>query len=251
MKKIKLIIFLIIIIFSSSCIKKDPLLEIKRMARSSMKKKPEEQIADKKAAVKQYELAIDTLVNAYINMGSLNKEVGERLMFRKDYNDAIKHLEIAKDIRNDDAEIYHWLGVCNVNLYKVGNNMDNLLKAEEYYETALRISPNYKEAMYSYSHLLFYGKQDYEKAIEILKKYIFETTEKQIKNKKEKIQSTDPKAYFLLARAYYTIGEYKKAYEIYTEIENIKKYLTKDEKEKLKEFIIETQRMISDESTTL
>ncbi|MCK4797804.1 MAG: hypothetical protein KAT05_10495, partial [Spirochaetes bacterium] len=109
MKRIVILFLFASIFMTTSCIQKDPLSAIRRLARSS-------DIQKKQEAAKQYELAVDTLVKAYASLGSLNKAVGEKLMFQKNYRNAIKHLEIARDIRNEDANVYHWIGVCYVNL---------------------------------------------------------------------------------------------------------------------------------------
>ena len=185
-KKI-LIIFIIAYIFLfTNCIKKDPLDGIRKLARSS-------DIQKKQEAARDYQLAIDTLVKAYASSGSLNKAVGEKLMFQKNYQNAIKHLEIARDIRNEDANVYYWLGVCYVNLYKIENNSSYIIKAEKNYKIALKLMPDHMDILYSYAHLLIYGKQDYKNGIQVLKKYIYELNPKKI--------TPDPKAFFLLGRS--------------------------------------------------
>lgn len=230
MKKMFLI-FIAVILFAG-CIYKDPLGEIRRLARSS-------DIQKKIDASKDYKLAIDTLVKAYSSLGGLNKEIGQKLMFQKNYKGAIKHLEIAKDIRNDDANIYFWLGVCYVNLYKIENDQKYIDTAEDNYKTAMRLNPDQMDLLYSYAHLLVFGKKDYEKAKDLLVKYIYELN--------PGLKTPDPKAYFLLGRVYYELGDYIKAYDTYNELYRFEKQLTKEEKERLEEFIFTTRRMIEGE----
>ncbi|MCK4796294.1 MAG: hypothetical protein KAT05_02870, partial [Spirochaetes bacterium] len=173
------------------------------------------------------------------SLGSLNKAVGEKLMFQKNYRNAIKHLEIARDIRNEDANVYHWIGVCYVNLYKIEGKDSYLTESEKNYKIALKIVPDHMDVLYSYAHLLAYGKKDYHKAVEILNKYIYEINPIH--------QTPDPNAYFLLARVYYMLGDFQNAYNTYNEIYRYKKKLTKEEKEKLDEFIIITRGKIEGE----
>ena len=110
--------------------------------------------------------------------------------------------------------------------------------AEKHYEIALRIMPEHLDILYSYAHLLVYGKSEYKKAEEILKKYI------QLGPIKLK---PDPKAYFLLGRVYYLMKDFENAYKTYNKILDFKKNLTKEEKEKLDEFIMESARNLQSE----
>lgn len=228
MKK-SFIIIILLYICLTGCTKSDPLREIKRMARSNDLKKKQE-------ASKYYKIAIDTLFNAYKSMGSLNKAVGEKLMFSGNYKGAIEHLTVARDVRNNDGNVYHWLGVCYVNLYKIEENETYLLDAQSNYEIAYRLLPDSLDVIYSYAHLLVYGKNDYEKAIELLNRYINELS-----------TTPDKKVYFLLGRIYYLNENYRKAYQTFNELYRYKKKLSKEEKNALQEFILETGRKINNE----
>ena len=253
-KYIFLILLLSILLLPSCLVKKDPLLEIRRIARSSDLKNKEE-------ASELYKEAIDTMVEAYISLGSLNKAIGEKLMLQQYYEKAIEHLEMAREIRTEDANIYFWLGVCYVNLYKNGNDNSYLEKAENSYQTAIKLLPGYMDALYSYAQLLFYAKEDYEKTVEILNEYLYGLSPKSKELKKAmensgedtstfvnpKINNPDINAYFLLGRAYYMLQDYKSAYDTYQKIYSYKNKLTNEEKSKLDEFILETSRLINGE----
>ena len=229
MKKGLILIIVFILIFTS-CLRRDPLARIKRLTKIDIEKKQKES--------REYKEAIDTIVEAYRSMGGLNKSIGEYLMINKSYKEAIKHLEIAKQIRNEDANIYFWIGVCNVNLYKIEGNEDYLSEAEKNYEIALKIMPEHLDILYGYAHLLVYGKNDYKRAEVVLKKYI---ELKQIRSK------PDPNAYFLLGRVYYLMGDYYNAYETFDRILKFKKDLSDEQKDKLDEFIMETARYMQGE----
>lgn len=229
MKKSIILIIILILIFTG-CKKRDPLDRIKQLAKVDIQKKQEDS--------KEYKEAIDTIVDAYRSMGGLNKSVGEYLMTNRSYKEAIKHLEIARDLRNDDVNIYYWLGICNMNLYKIEGNNEYLIDAEKNYQTALRIIPEQMDILYGYAHLLVYGKNDYNEAVDILKKYMGLS---QFKSK------PDPNAYFLLGRVYYLLEDYKSAYDTYNKIYDFRKNLSKEQKNKLDEFIIETSRKMQGE----
>ncbi len=226
-----LILISLIILICTGCINRDPLAEIRKLANS-------QEIQEKQEAAEQYKIAIDTLVEAYRSLGGLNKAIGEKLMINKSYKEAIKHFEIAKDIRNDDPNIYFWLGVCYVNLYKVEGNKEYLVEAEKSYKIALIIKPEQMDILYGYAHLLVYGKNDYNEALNVLKKYM---------ELKPFLSKPDLNAYFLLGRIYYLLEDYKSSYETYNKIYEYKNNLTKDQKNKLDEFIIETGRKMQGE----
>ncbi|HOJ63421.1 MAG TPA: hypothetical protein PLE45_03265 [Spirochaetota bacterium] len=226
MKKIYLIF---ITILTLSCYSPDPLFHIRRLARS-------EDLTKKEEASLLYRQAIDTLVNAYSSLGGLNKDVGRRLMMSGEYLSAIKHFEIARDIRNNDSTIYYWLAVCYVNLYKIEKDPKYFELIEKNYEISLNLTPENKEVLYAYAQFLVYGKEDYFKAIEILKKLVV-----LLKN------NSMPDAYFLLGRAYYMVEDYENALKIYETLKTFEKVLTKEQKEKLDEFIITVRGVIKNE----
>jgi|GEM_PF-1298830 len=260
-KRYILIIVIILLLILSGCIQKDPLYEIKRLARSK-------DLDNKIEASKQYKYAIDTLVDAYKSYGSLNKDIGNRLMmdtFNRDYKDAIKHFEIAKDILSEDSEVYFLLGVCYVSLFKIENKFDYLYKAEENYQVSLRLNPGHMDTLFSYANMLIFGIEKYDAfeetkintAIQLLDEYIYGLSPKlrELKKLKEekgeefvnpKIKNPDPEAFFLLGRAYYLAGDYKSAYQTFNQLYEFKSKLSKEQKNKLDEFIQDTARLINE-----
>ncbi len=202
----------------TGCFNSDPLFPIRRLSRN-------EDLSKKEEASSYYKQAIDVMVDAYSSYAGLNRDVGIKLLKRQEYKPAIKHLEISTSIKNNDGSAYYWLGVCYVNLYKIEKDAEFLTMADKNYNIALNITPNNKEYLYAYAQLLFYGFEDYDKAIEVLKNLIFN------------LNADVKENYFLLARGYYMIGDYKAAYQTYNEIYKFKNKMTKQEKEKLEEFI--------------
>ncbi len=229
MKKICFSLFLFISFILFSCYSPDPLFQIRRLAHS-------EDLAKKQEASLYYRQAIDTLVNAYSSLGGINKEIGQRLMMSREYLPAIKHLEIARDIRNNDSTIYYWLAVCYVNLYKIEKDPKYFELIEKNYTISLNLTPNNKEVLYSYAQFLVFGKEDYLTAIDVLKKLIIE-----LKN------NPMPDAYFLLGRAYYMIEDYENSLKTYETIYTFQKILTKEQKEKLEEFIMTVRGVYKNE----
>ncbi|OHD16707.1 MAG: hypothetical protein A2086_10700 [Spirochaetes bacterium GWD1_27_9] len=223
----KKLIFGLFIFILFSCYQ-DPLFEIRRLARSS-------EIENKQKAGRDYQLAITTLFDAYTSYAGLNRDLGYKLMINQNYKVAIKHLEISKDVKNNDSTVYFWIATCYANLYKIEKKIDYLDQAEKNYKISLNIIPNNKEVNYSYAQFLIYLKEEYNKAVEVLNKCIFE------------LNADEPNGYFLLGRAYYMLGEYAKAYETYNTIYKFKKILTKEQSSKLDEFIQITRSKMQNE----
>ncbi|HOF01149.1 MAG TPA: tetratricopeptide repeat protein [Spirochaetota bacterium] len=204
----------------------DPLFLVRRMARS-------DDIEKKMEASRQYRQAIDILTDAYNSYGGLNRDIGQRLMMNRNYALAIKHLELAKEVRTNDGSIYYWLAVCYVNLLKIENKPEYMPIIDNYYQNALNITPDNKEFLYAYAQFLVYGSEDYDKAIETLKKYIVLLK-----------SSFYADAYFLLGRAYYMLERYEEALRVYNELYAFEKKLTKEQIDKLDEFTRTVKELI-------
>ncbi|MBO5289064.1 MAG: hypothetical protein J6B11_06680 [Spirochaetales bacterium] len=216
----KLILFTLLSSVVISC-SPDRLKPIRKLARSQNLEKKEE-------AALLYKEAVSTLVNAYSSSAGLNKTIGKQLLIKGAYEKALEHLEQSRDIINNDFETYHCIAICHVNLYKINRNKEHLIKAKENYKYALNISPDRPGVLYDYAQLLVFGTEEYQEAVNILTHYIY------------KLKTQDKNGYFLLGRSLFLLGEYDKAYEVYSSIYNFEKELTAEEKTSLDGFIAET-----------
>ncbi len=221
MKKItKFVLFTLAVIFVTSC-SADRLRPIRALARSQNLDKKEE-------AAQLYKEAVSTLVSAYSSSAGLNKTIGKQLIFKGAYEKALFHLEQSRDIVNNDFETYYYIAVVHVNLYKINRNKEHLLKAKENYQFALNISPDRPSVLYDYAQLLVFGTKEYQEAVKILTHYLYQ------------LKTSDKNGYFLLGRSLFMLGEYEKAYEVYSSIYDFEKELTAEEKTSLEGFINET-----------
>jgi tetratricopeptide (TPR) repeat protein len=214
--KAALILILAASLFLTSCFSDDPLVGIRRLARSSDQLKQEE-------ASELYQEVIDTLTAAYAGNAGINKALGERLMFNQQFKPAIKHLETAAAIDTSDGNLFFWLGVCYVNLYKSESNQSYLVQAEQNYKTAYALSPGQADLLYSYAHLLVFALKEYNKATDLLEEYVTKTDDKD--------------GWFLLGRTYFLKGNLKESYDAYNELYRMENRLSKAEKEALDEHI--------------
>ena len=103
-----------------------------------------------------------------------------------------------------------------------------MLKAKENYQFALNISPDRPSVLYDYAQLLVFGTKEYQEAVKILTHYLYQ------------LKTSDKNGYFLLGRSLFMLGEYEKAYEVYSSIYDFEKELTAEEKTSLEGFINET-----------
>ena len=218
---------LIVLLSISSC-SEDPLKEIRNLANSK-------DIETKQEASEYYDLVIDTLVQAYSSQAVLNRDIGLKLMLKEQFRPAVRHFNLAKEIRGTDAWIYYRLGVCYANIFKYEKDRDALVLAKINYQTALNIKPDAKEFLYAYAQLLVFGTGEYDEAVGVLKKYLFE------------LKVPDPNGYFLLGRAYYILENYEEAYRVYNDALQYKNELSDDELNSLNEFIETTGRILSNE----
>lgn len=219
----------------------DPLSGVKRLARSKSLEK-------KQKASREYKKAINTLVQAYASYAGVNKDVGRQLMLENYHKPALDHLKAAVEIKSNDADLYYWIGVCYANLSGIEKNESYKLEAKYNYEIAINLTPNNKSYLYSYAQLLIFGTEEYTKAEKVLLDYM-----KIVRKQKQKM--TDLDALLLLGRTYYMLGftsdssklkkeYYGKAYATFQDVYEKKKNLTKDQVQKLEEFIWQTEEAL-------
>ncbi len=213
----KIILTILCFILFTGCFG-DRLQPIRALGRS-------ENIDKKTEASILYQEAIKTMMEAYNSSFGINKDIGTRLMNTGGFEKAIEHFKIAASIKNNDRIIYHNIGICYINLYKINKNDEYLTLARNNYEIALNLAPDTKGLLYDYAQLLIFGYEDYTKAIEVLNHYVY------------KLGALDKDGYFLLGRSYYAVGEFDKAYSVFSDIYQFEKKLSDDEKVKLTEFL--------------
>jgi tetratricopeptide (TPR) repeat protein len=198
------IIWFVPVLFLGVCKMDDPLWQVKRLARS-------EERGDQLAAEKQFEQVVDLLMESYNHQGQLSKRLGIALIAESKFELAISHLEKARELETVDAEVHYNLAVCYVAMYKRDQDKGWIARADEAYRLAVLdntepTGPLYRQSLYGYAHLLVYGKEQYEEALPLLKKYLIT------------LGTRDPKGWFLLGRVYYLLGDYDEALNTYTDL---------------------------------
>ena len=206
---------------------KDPLFPIRRLARSK-------DIEQKMEASNEYKQVITILRDAYMNNAGLCKDIGRALMMNHQYDNALIYFEEAVKTRTTDSTLYYWMAICYVNKYKVDHGAANRALVYENYEKSLNLIDNNKEVLYAFAQFLVFGDNNYERAIEVLQKNI-------------ELLGTYFVAdtYFLLGRAYYMQGLYDMAYSTYNQMLSFKDKMSKQEYNRVLEFIDQTSNMLN------
>jgi len=134
------------------------------------------------------------------------------------WNDALKYLDIAKDIAPGDYAILYNYAVIYYNLKNVQTDQakkkEYEAKAMDYVKLALSKIPESIEANYLYGALL-YEQGNLNQALEVFLKIL-------------KQNPNEIRTLFAVARIYYDTGDYEKSKKIYLKLQSI---LPKDSQE--------------------
>lgn len=168
--------------------------------------------------------------------GVYNKMLAIRNYDNKMYGKAFKSFSRAIELDPSNPLLYYHAGVCAGWNAKSQVDLDSESEQEKWYETAeqcykraLELDPYYTDALYGYAILLIIELDRPVEGIEYVKKLL----EKEKKN---------INAFFLLARAYYQIGDYEQALDSYDRILDITKSdQVKEQVRELKEQVKEAQ----------
>jgi len=100
--------------------------------------------------------AIEELVSRMSRTAVSQKLLGEAYLRREMYEPALKALEAAMAIQTENAVLYYWAAVASARSAKAhpADRSRFLELANGYYESALMIRPDYKDALYGISVLL-------------------------------------------------------------------------------------------------
>lgn len=144
------------------------------------------------AAIEHYRQALG--VNPKDEDGSINETLGELYWQKKMYKEAMECFKKALEHNPKSAESYYGLGLC----YQDTN--DYYLAMHNYTE-ALKIKPDYAEAINNIASLTFIHEGDVKKAIELVEKAVANATE----------DSPMSTFYLNLKRLYDQIADYEKS----------------------------------------
>ncbi|MBR0033039.1 MAG: tetratricopeptide repeat protein [Treponema sp.] len=171
--------------------------------------------AELKDAIKKYQDRIADIQLSDTQVGIWYKMLAVRYLDAKMYGEAMKNFQIALQYYPANQNLYYYVGICAgymshaaLDYSATGSNPErsNYLKlAESAYLRAIEIEPRYARALYAIGVLYVMELDECEKAVPYLETLLT-------------IEKRNFDGMFVLARAYYVIGEYDKAAALYDNI---------------------------------
>ncbi|MDR1219637.1 MAG: tetratricopeptide repeat protein [Treponema sp.] len=176
-------------------------------------------IDDLKKTIAAYESQLDQFMKASAKSGTYWKILAARLQDKNQHGEALEALQNAIQYNPEDTALFYMTGVSAGIVAKSrldfpgatnGNRREEYYRlAEEGYLRAIELNGRYDKPLYGIGVLYVFELDRPSEAIPYLQRYI-------------DLNSGNPEgaadAMFVLARAYYTAGEYRRAIERYDEI---------------------------------
>lgn len=177
-------------------------------------------IDELKTGIEKYERRAADLQLTQQQIGIWYKILGTRYLDNKMYGEALKAFQSALEYYPDNQNLYYYVAVCAgymshsaLDYRATGTNetkLNYLNLAEEAYLRAIQIEPRYVRALYGLGVLYVFELDESEKAISHLEKLLT-------------IESKNFDAMFVLARAYFSVGEFDKSADMYDKIISLTK----------------------------
>lgn len=182
-------------------------------------------VEELEAAIKKYQDRATDLQLTESQIGIWYKMLATRYLDSKMYDKAMDSLKKAIEFYPANQNLYYWVGVCANHMAKASLDFNargqltngktqeawNYIKlSESSYLRALELDDRNARTLYGLSLLYVFDMKEYEKAISLLEKLIT-------------IEKKNFDALFVLAGAYYAVGEGEKAVAIYERIPTMTK----------------------------
>ncbi|HKL86483.1 MAG TPA: DUF2225 domain-containing protein [Treponemataceae bacterium] len=166
-------------------------------------------------AIGKFQKRAEDLINTDIRLGTWYKIVGTRYLDNRMYGKALENFRMAIDYYPTNQNLFYYVGVCAGYMAKASLDFDakgNELESKRYYalaesayKRAIEIEPRYERALYGLSILYVFEFDTPAKAIPYLELIM-------------DIEKRNLDAMFVLARAYYSTGNYEGSVALYDRI---------------------------------
>jgi tetratricopeptide (TPR) repeat protein len=160
-------------------------------------------------AIAIYENELNMYLTDAEKTGLYWKILATRLHDKEMYGDALNALDRAISYYPADASLHNLKGVCEGQMAKASYGVQaetHFALSEEAYLKAINIDPTYSRPYYGLGVLYVYELSRAEEAIPYLERYVYE------------LRAYDVDALFVLAAAYYLVGDSEKAIAAYDDI---------------------------------
>ncbi len=172
-------------------------------------------IAELTDAINKYQTRVEDIINADAKSGLWYKILAIRYMDKGMYGKALENFQTAIAFYPTNQNLYYYVGVCAGYMAKASLDFNATgspserdryyALAESAYLRAISIEPKYARALYGLSILYVFELKEPEKAIPYLESEL-------------KIETRDVEAMFVLAGAYYSVGQYDDSVSLYDKI---------------------------------
>lgn len=166
-------------------------------------------------AIGKFQKRAEDLINTDIRLGTWYKIVATRYLDNRMYGKALENFRLAIDYYPTNQNLFYYVGVCAAYMAKASLDFDatgSELERNRYYalsesayKRAIEIEPRYERALYGLSILYVFEFNTPEKAIPYLELIM-------------DIEKRNLDAMFVLARAYYSTGNFEGAVSLYDRI---------------------------------
>ncbi len=196
-----------------SCARKENRDElVRRMAELDGNEEDAESVRSLKSDMRKVDSAVEKTISLVRDLGTYWRLLGLKYMDYQMWGKAIEAFDEAIDIEPNRAVLLYKRALCSgqmaLSIVDSAVRKDFIAQAETGYRRVLAISPRYSPAMYALAVLLVYEFGGFQEAAELLENYL-------------RIERSDVKARFLLARAYTENGQIADALDVYGEIDRI------------------------------
>ena len=193
-------------------------------------------IEELEEAISKYQARVEDIIMAETKTGSWYKILGIRYLDRQLYGKALENFLQAIEYYPTNQNLYYYVGLCAGYMAKASlddGSASNPVRerylnlAESAYLRAIELEPRYARALYGLSIIYVFERDEPEKALPYIELFT-------------QIETADMDGKMVLARVYYSLGEYQEAVDVYDEIiRQTKDTARRDAAQSNKEFVLE------------
>ncbi|MDI6792530.1 MAG: tetratricopeptide repeat protein [bacterium] len=151
---------------------------------------------DWQRAIAEFKKIIELKVMAYDRTAHLYRKLGDHLLSRGFWDEAVKYYRQALELQPGIADLHYSLGICYANKGVIEEKyFDEAIKE---YQIAIRLDPEFAEPHYGLGMIYFFKKEEHERGISYFKEAI-------------RLKPKYVDAHLALAKAYYQLKRYADA----------------------------------------